>query len=348
MTELLSLLAQHGSGVLFIAVLIEQLGLPLPALPWILAAGALAANGYVHPAPALAGIVAACLMADSIWFGLGRRGGPRVLKLLCRVSLQPDSCVRRTHELFDRYGMWGVVAAKFLPGLNTVIPPLAGMSAIRWQRFFIFDAIGSSLYGGSFLLLGVLFRHQLDQFLFLLVRLGNNGLALVAAAVAGYVGLKFFQRQHLLRRLRVARTTAEEVRRRQLAGEPLTILDLRPRGELERDPQVILGARHVDEQELEHRAHELPRDHDIIVYCSCPNEVSSARLALRLHREGFTRVRPLQGGFEAWREQGYPTDRWPAAEPSVPAPRPLLAQPASPPPSDSSSGDSPLTTTKAT
>ncbi len=317
MSQILSFLAEHGGALLFAVVLVEQLGLPLPALPWLLAAGALAANGQLHPLPALAGVVAACLIADAVWFGLGRRGGARVLKMLCRVSLQPDSCVRRTHDLYDRYRMRGVVAAKFLPGLSTVIPSLAGMSGVRWRRFLFFDAIGSLLYGGSFLLLGVLFRHQLDHLLSLLVRLGNGGLALVAAAVAGYVGLKFFQRQRLLWRLRVARITVEEVRRRQLAGEPLAILDLRARAELEREPQIIPGARHAGREELERHAHGLPRDHDIIVYCACPNEVSSASLALRLHRQGFTRVRPLRGGIAAWRERGYPTEQWPAAETSA-------------------------------
>jgi rhodanese-related sulfurtransferase len=187
------------------------------------------------------------------------------------------------------------------------------------------------LYGGSFLLLGALFRHQLDQLLSLLVRLGNGGLVLVAAAVAGYVGFKSFQRQRLLRRLRVARITVEEVRRRQMAGEPLTILDLRARAELARDPQVIPGARHAGREELERRARELPRDRDIIVYCACPNEVSSASLALQLHRRGFTRVRPLRGGIAAWRERSYPTERWlSAGTPAAPSPSASLAAAALP------------------
>jgi membrane protein DedA with SNARE-associated domain/rhodanese-related sulfurtransferase len=331
MTQLISFLAEHGGWVLFAVVLVEQLGLPLPAVPWLLAAGALTANGQFNPLSALSGIVAACLIGDSIWFELGRRGGPRVLKILCRVSLQSDSCVRRTHDLFDRYGMRGVVAAKFLPGLSTVIPPLAGMSGVRWRRFLFFDAVGSLLYGGGFLLLGVLFRHQLDQFLSLLVRLGNGGLALVAGAVAAYVGLKYFQRRRLLRQLRMARITVDELHRRQLAGEPLTLLDLRGRAELERDSQVIPGARHVGWEELEGGAHALPRDRDIIVYCSCPHEVSSASLALRLQRQGFTRVRPLLGGIVAWRERNYPTERWlSAGTPAAPSPSASLAAAALP------------------
>jgi membrane protein DedA with SNARE-associated domain/rhodanese-related sulfurtransferase len=338
MSPIFALLAAHGGLVLFAAVLVEQLGLPLPALPWMVAAGALAANGQLNPLPALAGIVAACLIADALWFELGRRGGARVLRTLCRLSLQPDSCVRRTRDLFGRDGMRSVIAAKFVPGLGTIVPPLAGMSGVRLRRYLWFDALGSLLYGGGCLLLGVLFRHQLDWLLATLGRLGNNGLGLLVCAAAGYVGFKYFQRHRLLRRLRVARITVDELRRRQAAGEPLTILDLRARTELEREPHVISGARHVGLDELERCRHELPRDRDIIVYCSCPNEASSASVALQLHRQGLERVRPLLGGIEAWRERDYPTERWPAAGSSAHAPAapPAPALPASPP-----SGDSP-------
>lgn len=322
MSQILSLLVKHGGLVLFAVVLLEQLGLPLPAVPWILAAGALAANGQLHPTPALAGILLACLIADALWFGLGRRDGARVLRMLCRISLQPDSCVRRTQDLFDRYGMRGVVVAKFLPGLSTVIRPLAGMSGVGLRRFLLFDGLGSLLYGGGFLLLGAVFRHQLDRVLAALAGLGNDGLVAVAGLVAVYVGFKYFQRRRLLRQLRVARITADELRRRQLAGEELLILDLRAHAELERDPSLIPGARHVTLDELEGCGSGLPRDHDIVLYCSCPNEVSSARMAFRLHRKGITRVRPLLGGIDAWRERHYPTLRWPAI--AAPASRPAV------------------------
>jgi membrane protein DedA with SNARE-associated domain/rhodanese-related sulfurtransferase len=322
MSQILSLLVRHGGLVLFAVVLLEQLGLPLPALPWILAAGALAANGQLRPMPALAGVLLACLIADAIWFGLGRRGGPRVLRMLCRISLQPDSCVRRTQDLFHQYGMRGVVVAKFLPGLSTVIPPLAGMSGVGLRRFLLFDGLGSLLYGGGFLLLGVLFRHQLDRVLAALVSLGNGGLVAVAGLVAVYVGFKYLQRRRLLRQLRGARITVDELRRRQLAGEKLLILDLRARAELERDPSLIPGARHVSLDELDRCEPDLPRDRDIILYCSCPNEVSSARMAFRLHRKGINRVRPLLGGIDAWREQHYPTLR--CSAPAAPVPQPAV------------------------
>jgi membrane protein DedA with SNARE-associated domain/rhodanese-related sulfurtransferase len=317
MNQILSFLAEHGGVVLFVVVLAEQLGLPLPALPWIVAAGALAADGRINLLAALVGIVAACLIADVIWFKLGQRSGPRIMGVLCRLSLQPDSCVRRTRDLFDRHGMRSVVIAKFVPGLSTIVPPLAGISGTRLRRFLLFDAVGSFLHGGVFLLSGVLFRHQLDRLLSALAKLGNWGLGLLAAAALAYVVLKFVQRRRLLQHLRVARIEADEVRRRQLAGESLTIIDLRSIAELERDPQIISGAQRVDYDELIKHGNELARDRDIIVYCSCPNEVSSASVALDLRRQGLSRVRPIIGGIDAWRKRHYPTERWSAVEPPL-------------------------------
>src|SRR6267143_1139488 len=163
MSEPLAFLLRHGASVVFAAVFIEQIGLPLPAAPVLLAAGALVVAGKMHSITALSAAVFGSLLADSIWFILGRRNGRRVLRLLCRISLEPDSCVRRTQDMFTRYGMRGVVLAKFLPGLSTLVPPLAGSSGVSAPRFFFFDAFGSLLYGGCFILIGILFSHQLEQ-----------------------------------------------------------------------------------------------------------------------------------------------------------------------------------------
>jgi|WetSurMetagenome_2_1015567.scaffolds.fasta_scaffold88558_2 membrane protein DedA with SNARE-associated domain/rhodanese-related sulfurtransferase len=337
MNQILLFLAEHGGAVLFVVVLAEQLGLPLPSLPWIVAAGALAADGRINLSTALAGIITACLIADVIWFKLGQHSGPRILGVLCRLSLQPDSCVRRTRNLFDHHGMRSVVVAKFVPGLSTIVPPLAGISGVRLRRFLLFDAIGSLLHGGIFLLVGVLFRHQLDRLLSGLARLGNWGLVLLTVAAMAYISFKFLQRRRLLRHSRVARIDADEVRRRQMAGESLTIFDLRSSAELERDPQVITGARRVDYDELKKHGHKLARDRDIIVYCSCPNEVSSASITLDLRRQGLSRVRPIIGGIDAWRNRHYPTEQWLASETAVLSP---ADPPISTPPSSYSSTDS--------
>jgi rhodanese-related sulfurtransferase len=231
-----------------------------------------------------------------------------VLNLLCRISLEPDSCVRKTQDLFHRYGMRGVVVAKFIPGLSTVVPPLAGNSGVPVMRFFLFDTAGSLLYAGSFIVLGVLFAHQLEQIISALASLGRGAAGVAAGLLALYIGYKFFRRHRLLRELRMARITADELRHKQEAGENPIILDLRSHGELEENPELIRGAFHMTMDDVQHRQGEIPRDREIVLYCSCPNEVSSARVALLLHRKGIARVRPLLGGIDAWRERKYPME----------------------------------------
>ena len=308
MNKTLEFLVRHGVAVLFAAVFVEQMGVPLPAAPWLLAAGALVGAEKMNWAVALIAATIGSLTADLIWFYLGRYSGNRVLKLLCRISLEPDSCVRRTQNIFTRYGMKGVIVAKFIPGLSTVVPPLAGNSGVTAPRFVFFDAIGSLLYVGGFMLLGFAFSHQLDQVIAALASLGGNALAVVGGLAALYIAYKYFQRHRLLRELRMARITVDELHEKQEAGEEPLIIDLRSNEELELDPSVIRGARHTTMDEVARRVQEIPRDRDIILYCSCPNEVSSARLALQLRRKGITRVRPLLGGIDAWRERNYPTE----------------------------------------
>src|SRR5437764_11609324 len=194
MNEILEFLVRHGAAVVFAAVFIEQMGLPLPATPWLLAAGALIGTGKMNWVGALGAAVFGSLLADLIWFYLGRHYGNRVLNLLCRISLEPDSCVRRTQDLFARYGMRGVVVAKFIPGLSTLAPPLAGSSGVSAPRFFLFGRVGSLLYAGGLILVGVLFSHQLEQVLAAFTSLGARALGIVAGLLALYIGYKYFQR----------------------------------------------------------------------------------------------------------------------------------------------------------
>jgi membrane protein DedA with SNARE-associated domain/rhodanese-related sulfurtransferase len=308
MNETLEFLVRHGAIVLFAALFVEQMGVPLPALPWMLAAGTLAATGKMNWAVALSAATFGSLLADLIWFYLGRYRGQRVLNILCRISLEPDSCVRRTENLYTRYGMLGVVLAKFIPGLSTLVPPLAGNAGVSTSRFVIFDGLGSLLYGGCFILVGVLFSHQLEQVISALSGLGHGALGVVAGLVALYIGFKYFQRHRLLSELRMARISADELYQKQEAGENPFVLDLRSQLEIEQDPSLIRGALHMTMDEVHHRHQDIPRDRDVILYCSCPNEVSSARVALQLHRKGILRVRPLLGGIDVWRDRKYPME----------------------------------------
>jgi membrane protein DedA with SNARE-associated domain/rhodanese-related sulfurtransferase len=304
-------LVDHGLPIIFGAVLAEQMGVPIPALPWLLGAGALAASGKWNLVSPLALTTAACLIADTVWFYAGRFRGNQVLNLLCRISLEPDTCIRRTQNVFTRYGLKGIAIAKFVPGLSTVAPPLAGMSEVGIARFLVFDGLGSVLYTGTFILVGFFFSQQIEQVAGALAGVGGSALAVVAFLLFGYIGFKFYQRHKLLRDLRMARITTEELREKLTAGEEILVLDLRTSSALQEDPTIIQGAVHLSLEDIEkqNQEFEIPRDRDIVLYCACPNEVSSARAALLLRRKGFTRVRPLLGGIDAWRANNYPTEQ---------------------------------------
>src|SRR5215467_11642004 len=198
MSQTTQFLINHGLPLVFAAVFVEQLGLPLPALPWLLAAGALAASGKFNLPLGLIVTVIACLVPDAIWFYLGRYRGNQVLALLCRISLEPDSCVRRTQNVFTKYGMRGVFIAKFLPGMSTVAPPLAGMYGVSAPKFLSVDGLGAALYGICALGLGFFFSHQIDQIAAAISRIGGSALSLIAGIAVLYIAYKYWQRRHLL------------------------------------------------------------------------------------------------------------------------------------------------------
>ena len=199
MNETAQFLVDHGGPLLFVVVFLEQAGLPLPAMPWLLAAGAVSATGNLNPLAALGVTVLACLLADSIWFFLGRYRGNRVLALLLRLNLAKESCARRAEGFFARHGMQAVAAAKFLPGVGAVMAPLAGMFRVSAGRFLAFDALGSLVYGSAYLLLGFLFRDQLQRVVRLQGELGLAALGLILALTAAYIALKLVQRRRFVR-----------------------------------------------------------------------------------------------------------------------------------------------------
>jgi membrane protein DedA with SNARE-associated domain/rhodanese-related sulfurtransferase len=303
-------LISHGLPIIFGAVFLDQMGIPIPCAPWLLAAGALAAVGKFNWLLALLLSILACLIADTIWFYLGRYRGTQVLGFLCRISLEPDSCVRRTVNVFTRYGWRGIIIAKFLPGMSTVTPPLAGMSKLTLRRFLFFDVIGSILFSGTFILLGYIFSNQIAQIAAALEHIGGDALAVIVALVLLYIAYKFLQRQMLLRELRMAKISVDELGHMLDSGETPVILDVRSSLELEQDPAIIRGAVHLALGDLDKRHGEIPPDRDIIVYCDCPNEESSSKTALLLRKRGFKRVRPLLGGIEAWRKGKHPMGVW--------------------------------------
>lgn len=192
-------LMSHGGAVLFTFVFIEEGGLPVPAAPWLLATGALWAAGKLNPLPAIGLVTLAAVLADSLWFYIGRRGGQRVLRLFCRLSLSRNSCVGRCQHVMERHGLQTLVAAKFLPGLGTVMPPLAGAMGMSAGRFLLFDSVGSLTYGASYIVAGFVFHNQLEQAIAVLKHLGFNALVLALALVTGFIGLKYARRRKVPR-----------------------------------------------------------------------------------------------------------------------------------------------------
>ncbi len=306
MHSTLEFLLHHGYAVLLGWVFAEQIGLPVPSLPLLLAAGALAGSGQLSFFACLAISVFASVCADSIWYEMGRLKGIRVLQLLCKISLEPDSCVRKTEGLFSTQGARSLLVAKFFPGFSTVAPPLAGVFHMRLGSFLLYDTGGAALWAGSFLLLGYGFSGQIEFIAERAARLGSGLLVLIVAAMAGYIVYKYIGRKRFLHQLRISRITVEELKEKMDAGENVMVVDLRHHLEFDADPETIPGAFRIDAKELQEKNDRLPRDREVILYCTCPNEATSAHLALLLRRQGIKHIRPLQGGLDAWREQGYP------------------------------------------
>lgn len=271
--------------------------MPIPALPVLLLAGAKAIDDPVY---ALALAILACMLGDLVWFWAGRRYGYRVLKLLCRVSLSPDSCVRQTEATYERRGVATLVVAKFVPGLATVAPPIAGALGLEFTSFLIYNGAGAALYCGAGLILGLLFHGQIDWLLEQLADLGGLAVLVVLGLLALYVAYRAWDRWRFRESLRTARVSVDDLYAMMNQGEDPVVLDVRSRTHRELDRRRIPGARAVDLDDLERSLAQIPRDRDVVVYCACPNEATAVKVALLLRGRGIRRVRPLAGGIDAW------------------------------------------------
>ena len=262
-------MVRHGEALIFFYIFADQLGVPLPAVPALLGMGALAAVGKINGALALALGVIATVGADLIWYGLGRTRGAVVLRLLCKISLERDSCVRRTEDIFLRYGVRALIVAKFVPGLGLVAPPLAGVVGVGLPRFATYSALGALLWVGTWSGLGYLAG---DTVHLVARQSGRLGLAvggfLAVVGLVAYVVVKWIQRRRFLRSLEVARISPDELKRQLDAGASPLIVDLRSDLDLAAAPLVIPGALRISPEALEHRHVEIPRDRDVTVYCS--------------------------------------------------------------------------------
>jgi membrane protein DedA with SNARE-associated domain len=268
MTELIQFLLRHGYTVLFAVVFIEQAGAPVPSAPILLAAGALAANGSLSFAVIILLALVASLTADLIWYELGRRRGHEVLNYICRLSLEPDSCIRWTQDVFARHGARAILVAKFVPGLNTAAPPMAGLLGIGLFRFVLLDLAAAALWSCTLCLVGFVFSSQIEDIALLFAHLGSWAVILAVFALALFVAGKYVQRRRFMRQLRIARISPEVLAGKLAAGENVVIVDLRHDLEFKKDEVKLPGAIHMTPEEIEHRHLEIPRDREIVLYCT--------------------------------------------------------------------------------
>jgi membrane protein DedA with SNARE-associated domain len=268
MNQFLQSLLRPSYSVMFAFVFAEQIGLPIPSVPVLMAAGALAGTGRVSLATAvlLAGLAA--VLADTLWYLLGWFRGHAILSLLCRISLEPDSCVRRTENAFASRGGRALLFAKFVPGLSTAAPPLAGLLRMRFLRFLAWDGAGAMIWAAAFGLTGFLFSAEIERATVVALRFGNWLGVILALPLAGYIGWKYYQRRKFIRDLRIARITPEELKRKLDAGEEVAVIDLRHSIEFDVESVTVPGAIHIAPQEVEQRHVEIPRDRDVVLYCT--------------------------------------------------------------------------------
>lgn len=298
-------LLQHGYAAIFLYVLASQLGVPVPAAPMMLAAGALAATGRIALAPAALAVVIACLCADALWYVLGRTRGRQVVRFLCRLSLEPESCVQSTENAIHRYGTRFLLVAKFLPGLGLMAAPVAGESRAPYARFLAFDALGATLWASTYLLIGRLFGGLLERNTRLLQLAAEFGIGALLTVVVGFVLIRLVRRRRFRRSLTSVGITPAELKARLDGGEPLVIVDVRSLAPTGEALSTLPGAVSLTRAQLLADG-AIPKDRDVVVFCDCPGDAGSAEVATSLQRRGFVRVHHLRGGYAGWSRAGYP------------------------------------------
>lgn len=305
----------YAYAILFLWVLGEQLGIPVPSIPLLLTAGTLSATHRLHATFALAAVLLACLFADTLWYLLGRRYGNAVLKLLCRLSLEASTCVTKTEGYFARRGPVTLLFAKFVPGLSTLAAPIAGQTGMPLNRFLLWDLAGSAIWAESYLLAGRFFGDVAKRSAPFLHLLSHFAFGIFVLLVLGFMGYRVYKNRRFLIDLRASRIEpADLLAMLQTAAAqgntPPFIVDLRHPLDYLPDPRVLPGALRIGPTELAAHSEILPRDRDVILYCTCPSEETSAKVAQQLVKVGIHRVRPLRGGFEVWRDSGYPLEAY--------------------------------------
>lgn len=296
----------YGYVVLFLWVAAEQLGMPIPSIPLLLAAGTLTTTHRFSETLVVLSVVAACLFSDSVWYFMGKRFGNSMVRLVCRLSFESATCVRKTENYFQRHGPRALLVAKFVPGLSTVAAPIAGQSGMRYLSFLQFDLAGALLWALSMTLVGRFFGDILKRHPGALAYAGHFAGALFLLALAGFLLYRVWKQQSFLKKVRGAKIEPEELKEMLDAGKNVYIIDLRHPLDYLPDPRKLPGATMLSPDTLVAQNAQIPRDQDVVLYCTCPSDATSAKTALRLRKLGIYRVRPLRGGYDGWKELGYP------------------------------------------
>lgn len=301
MGELQALLEQHGLTLVFLNVLVEQAGLPVPAYPMLMVAGALGVQGSGPSIGAvLAAVVVACLIADTLWYLAGRRIGQPMLRSICKVSLSQDSCIRQTQSLYLRLGPRSLIFGKLLPGAGALSTAMAGMTATPFAVFLFYDALGAAVWAGAGLAIGAAFSDAIDTIINRFSDYGHAAMVAIGVALALFIAWRWWRRARLVRRTRrIPRMTVEELEARREAGDLPVVLDVRVSSDA--GFERIAGALAVDPEAPFAHLDDSHRVRDIVIYCACPNEMSAALLAERLRAAGYPNTWALAGGFDAWK-----------------------------------------------
>ncbi len=297
---------KYGYWILFLWVLIEQLGAPIPSVPILLTAGTLTATHKLSLSLVLLAVVLGSLISDSLWYLMGKKYGGVVVKLICRLSMESNTCVRKTEAYFSKRGAGALIVAKFIPGLSSVAAPIAGQTGMEYRLFAVYDTAGILLWALAFTLSGRFFGDFLKHHPNAFDWVARFGFLLFALLLLAFFIYRFFRQRAFIREIRLARVDPRELKEMMDHDQPVYIVDLRHPLDYLPDPRTLPGAILLSPDKLVQHCSEIPRDRDVVLFCTCPSEATAAKMALTIRRMGVYRVRPLLGGFDEWKRLGYP------------------------------------------
>ena len=266
MSYTIQFIVRHGYVLIFFWLFAEQAAVPIPSFPLLLISGALVRSGRLNLSPLLTSAFAACLLADNVWFQLGKRYSGRALQFICKISIEPDSCVRRTENVFQKYGLSSLLVSKFVPGLNAVAAPLAGGAGANFARFLLFDSLGTLIWIGIYVFAGYAFSDQLEIAIGYATRMGTGVFAFALFTFAAWIAWKVLQRRRFINSINTTRISPEELHAMLSAGSDVMVVDVRSNFPANTD--LIPGALRIPAEDLPGRHHEVPRDREIVLFCS--------------------------------------------------------------------------------